>query len=150
MSLVTVPVKTLRQKGIDVTARGWLGKSVQLPKASRIEAPAGLKRTQYEHSLHLGAFSYQVSGYCFAARIGRYCSIGEAVQIGRQNHPLDWASTSPAFYLHDGLLAVEDQLTARQTITATASHTAARRPKPRSPPSAMMSGSAMAPIFPQG
>lgn len=109
MSLVSVPVKVLRQKGIDVAARGWLGKSVQLPRASRIEAPAGLKRTQYEHSLHLGAFSYQVSGYCFAARIGRYCSIGEAVQIGRQNHPLDWASTSPAFYLHDDLFAVEDQ-----------------------------------------
>lgn len=109
MTLVSVPLKTLRQKGIDVAARGWLGKSVQLPRASRIEAPAGLKRTQYEHSLHLGAFSYQVSGYCFAARIGRYCSIGEAVQIGRQNHPLDWASTSPAFYLHDDLFAVEDQ-----------------------------------------
>lgn len=109
MSLISVSTKALRQRGIDVASRGWLRKSVQLPKASRIEAPAGLKFTQYVHSLHLGAFSYQVSGYCFAARIGRYCSIGEAVQIGRQNHPLDWASTSPAFYLHDDLLAVEDR-----------------------------------------
>lgn len=109
MSLVSVSVKGLKQRGIDVAPRSWLGKNVNLPKASRIEAPSGLKSTQFEHSLHLGAFSYQVSGYCFAARIGRYCSFGEGVQIGRQNHPLDWVSTSPAFYLNGSLFDVENE-----------------------------------------
>lgn len=74
---------------------------VRLPENTRIEAPCSLKWTQYEYALDLGAFSYHVSGYCFGARIGRYCAFGENVQIGRQDHPMTWASTSPLFYLHD-------------------------------------------------
>jgi acetyltransferase-like isoleucine patch superfamily enzyme len=97
----------LKNSGVEVLPRGN-AQTITLPLNTRIEAPASLKWTQYEHSLHLGAFSYQVSGYCFAARIGRYCSFGEEVQIGRQNHPLTWASTSPAFYLGDRLFALED------------------------------------------
>lgn len=30
--------------------------------------------------------------------IGKYCSIGTNVIIGGGNHPIDWISTSPAFY----------------------------------------------------
>jgi len=51
-----------------------------------------------QHSLQLGAFSYAVSGFYFACRIGRYCSFGEQVQIGRHAHPLNWVSSSPFFY----------------------------------------------------
>lgn len=101
MSTIAVPIKTLRAKGIEVLNRK--GSTVTLPTSTRIEAPASLKWTEIMHSLGLGAFSYQVSGYCFAARIGRYCSFGEEVQIGRQNHPTNWVSTSPAFYLGDRL-----------------------------------------------
>lgn len=97
---ISVPIRTLRNNGIEVLARGS-GNSVSLPKDSTIEAPSSLKWTQYEHSLSLGAFSYQVSGYCCGAEIGRYCSFGENVQIGRQNHPMDWISTSPVFYLNN-------------------------------------------------
>lgn len=107
MSIITVPIETLQNKGIEVLPRGPDG-MVRIPSESRIEAPSSLKWTQYEHSIHLGAFSYQVSGYCFAARIGRYCSFGENVQIGRQNHPLTWVSTSPAFYLGDQLFSIKD------------------------------------------
>ena len=82
------------------------GKLVRVPIGARLEAPSSLKWTEYQHSLELGAFSYHVSGYAFAARIGRYCSFGEDVQIGRQNHPTDWSSTSPAFYLKDPLFDV--------------------------------------------
>jgi len=46
----------------------------------------------------MSAFSYHVSGYAFAVSVGRYCSFGENVQIGRQNHPMTWATTSPVFY----------------------------------------------------
>ena len=38
----------------------------------------------------------------------RYCSFGEEVQVGRQNHPLTWVSTSPAFYLRDRLFDLGD------------------------------------------
>lgn len=106
MSTVTVGIKRLQSSGVEVLPRGG-SQDVTLPRNTRIEAPSSLKWTQYEHSIHLGAFSYQVSGYCFAARIGRYCSFGEDVQIGRQNHPLSWVSTSPAFYLGDRLFDLD-------------------------------------------
>jgi acetyltransferase-like isoleucine patch superfamily enzyme len=53
---------------------------------------------QLDHSFSMGAFSYGVSGYYFATRIGRYVSIGEEVQVGRHNHPTEWSTTSPLFY----------------------------------------------------
>jgi len=103
----SVSIRSLKSRGIEVLNRGGL--SVTLPHHTVLEAPGSLKWTQYEHSIELGAFSYQVSGYCFAARIGRYCSMGENVQIGRQNHPTSWVSTSPAFYLRDGLFDLPDK-----------------------------------------
>ncbi|TYB84089.1 CatB-related O-acetyltransferase [Oceaniovalibus sp. ACAM 378] len=107
MTQVQVSYARLKSSGIEVLPRG-AGDTVALPRHSVIEAPSSLKWTAYEHSIELGAFSYQVSGYCFAARIGRYCSFGEEVQIGRQNHPLTWVSTSPAFYLGDRLFDLGD------------------------------------------
>lgn len=80
---------------------------VVLPREILLEAPCSLKWTTYQHSIHLGAFSYQVSGFCFGARIGRYCSFGEDIQIGRQNHPLTWVSTSPAFYTYDRMIRLD-------------------------------------------
>ncbi|MBD3764849.1 MAG: CatB-related O-acetyltransferase [Rhodobacterales bacterium] len=107
MSTRSIKISDLRAQGVEVLPRGGAG-TVNLPAHTRIEAPASLKWTSFDHSLELGAFSYQVSGYCFAARIGRYCSFGEDVQIGRQNHPLTWVSTSPAFYIHDRLFGLDD------------------------------------------
>jgi acetyltransferase-like isoleucine patch superfamily enzyme len=103
---VSVSHSRLRAAGVEVLGRSGRRAS-NLPRETLIEAPASLKWTEYEHSLHLGAFSYQVSGYCFGARIGRYCSFGEDVQIGRQNHPMHWVSTSPAFYLGDRLFDLD-------------------------------------------
>lgn len=107
MTNIGVSIRDLHNRGVEVLSRGG-DPAVSLPLATRIEAPASLKWTEFAHSLTLGAFSYQVSGYCFAARIGRYCSIGEEVQIGRQDHPMSWMSTSPAFYLHDQLFSLGD------------------------------------------
>ncbi|WP_114963982.1 CatB-related O-acetyltransferase [Tritonibacter mobilis] len=94
-----IPISWMKSRGVEVLDRA--GGKVGLPKNTVIEAPSSLKWTQYEYLLELGAFSYQVSGHCFGAKIGRYCSFGEDVQIGRQNHPTTWISTSPAFYLGD-------------------------------------------------
>lgn len=106
MNKLTLSIQDLRDKGVEVLDRP--GGQVHLPKHTLIEAPASLKWTTYEIRLELGAFSYQVSGFCAAARIGRYCSFGEDVQIGRQSHPVSWASTSPAFYLGDQMFEVGD------------------------------------------
>lgn len=86
----------LKSCGVGVLSRG--GNSFTMPKHSILEAPCSLKWTGYDISIEMGAFSYQVSGRCIAARIGRYTSIGGDVQIGRQDHPITWASTSPLFY----------------------------------------------------
>jgi acetyltransferase-like isoleucine patch superfamily enzyme len=69
-----------------------------LPDDTVFEAPCSFKWMGIEHSFSMGAFSYGVSGYYFASRIGRYCSFGEQVQVGRHAHPMNWASTSPFFY----------------------------------------------------
>ncbi len=149
MRQVEMDLETLRRRGIEVLPRGPQG-TILLPAHTILEAPSSLKWTRYDHSIELGAFSYQVSGYCFAARVGRYCSFGEEVQIGRQNHPLTWVSTSPAFYLGDGLFDLGDGF-----ADATAYHGYKFRnapPPPRcgSPRSATMSGSATAPMSPPG
>lgn len=69
-----------------------------LPDQSIFEGPCAIGRMQAAHSLEMGAFSYAKSGYYFAARIGRYCSIEDNVQLGRGSHPITWGSTSPVLY----------------------------------------------------
>ena len=83
------------------------GHAFALPDDSVFEPPCSMKWMRAECSLRIGAFSYAVSGYYFAASIGRYTSIGEDVQVGRGSHPVDWASTSPVFYQrHQDVLSI--------------------------------------------
>lgn len=84
----------LRALGVDL----WPNVK-HLPESTMFELPCGIKRTEIGPFVSIGAYSYCVSGYIMAATIGRYCSFGEDVQIGRQNHPTDWVSTSPFLYL---------------------------------------------------
>ena len=65
------------------------------------EPPCSVKFMTVEQECSLGAFSYAVSGFLCGVDIGRYCSFGEDVQIGRQNHPMGWLSTSPFLYLNN-------------------------------------------------
>lgn len=46
----------------------------------------------------LGAYSYAQSFFGPVTRIGRYCSIGLGVSVMGNRHPVDWVSSSPAFY----------------------------------------------------
>lgn len=62
------------------------------------ETPANLQRAAAVGCISLGAFSYAVSGYLQDVHVGRYCSLGEDVQIGRGDHPTHFATTSPASY----------------------------------------------------
>jgi len=82
-----------------------------IPDDLEVEIPSALKRTEIGPHVKIGAFSYMVSGYLFATTLGRYCSIGEEVQIGRQNHPIDWVSTSPFLYLDNReIMPVSDKI----------------------------------------
>jgi acetyltransferase-like isoleucine patch superfamily enzyme len=96
-----MPIKLTRELIEKMAARGvstLLAPGAVLPDNVVLEPPCSLKWMQVHHSLHLGAFSYAVSGFYFGCRIGRYCSFGENVQIGRHPHPMHWFSTSPFFY----------------------------------------------------
>lgn len=90
--------KSLIAKLLEQGISTHLNPGAVLPDEVVLETPCSLKWMNVVHSLHLGAFSYAVSGFYFGCRIGRYCSFGEQVQIGRHPHPLHWASTSPFFY----------------------------------------------------
>lgn len=56
-----------------------------------------IKATEINYSVTIDAFSYIVSGYIAYCKVGRYCSFGEDVQIGRQAHALNNWSSSPFF-----------------------------------------------------
>jgi len=47
--------------------------------------------------VHVSAYTYLVNGFFSNVRFGRYCSVGEAVQVGRGNHPLDRLTTYPLY-----------------------------------------------------
>jgi acetyltransferase-like isoleucine patch superfamily enzyme len=87
-------IAELRQRGVSTLLRP----GAPLPDNCVFEPPCSLKWMSVQHSLQLGAFSYAVSGFYFACRIGRYCSFGEQVQIGRHPHPMHWVTTSPFLY----------------------------------------------------
>ncbi|MDV6344319.1 CatB-related O-acetyltransferase [Nitrosomonas sp. Is37] len=87
-------IAKLREHGVSTLHQP----GAMLPENTVFEPPCSIKWMDIIHSLHLGAFSYAVSGYYFGCRIGRYCSLGEEIQIGRHPHPMHWISTSPFFY----------------------------------------------------
>ena len=89
-------IDRLNHKGVNTL---WTPGATVLPLQCRFEPPCSIKWMSIHHSCSLGAFSYAVSGFFFAANMGRYVSISENVQIGRGDHPLDWLSTSPIQYL---------------------------------------------------
>lgn len=75
---------------------------VDLPLHLALEVPCRPQWAQLSgDAVTIGAFSYLVSGFFHNVDIGRFCSVGEQVQMGRGPHPMSWASTSPLFYDED-------------------------------------------------
>ncbi len=63
----------------------------QLPFEHNTQHPVG-------NVMPLGAYSYSLSAFSNVRSIGRYCSIGRGVNVMGDAHPIDWLSSSPAFY----------------------------------------------------
>lgn len=99
----------LRAKGVESF---HAPESVHFPDDAVFEPPCGIKWIGMVGPFRMGAFSYAVSGHLARVTIGRYCSIGEQVQVGRPDHVLTGASTSPFFHAQQELLAVGDDFTA--------------------------------------
>jgi acetyltransferase-like isoleucine patch superfamily enzyme len=103
MILTTEHLSKLKAKGLD-----FYGSNRPIADDFCFEPPCSIKFTIIEQGCSLGAFSYIVSGYLCGVAIGRYCSFGENIQIGRQNHPMHWLSTSPFLYLNNkDILAID-------------------------------------------
>lgn len=70
---------------------------------SKLESPVKIGAQSTVIHTEMGRYSY--CGYrctLIDCRIGRYCSIADGVSAGLAEHPMEWASTSPAFYLGGG------------------------------------------------
>lgn len=89
----------LKKELNDLNISTLLNVGAKFPDSLILEPPCSLKWMSIQHSLKMSAFSYAVSGYYFACDIGRYCSFGENVQIGRHSHAMHWVSTSPFFQM---------------------------------------------------
>lgn len=80
-----------------------LGK-LKLGSEFEIESPANISAAvDLRSHIKIGAFSYiaptdGIGRFIHNCEIGRYCSISAGVWIGPNEHPLDWLSSSPAFY----------------------------------------------------
>lgn len=87
--------KYLSTVGLEV-----LGGNRIIPDDFEFEASSGIKFAVVGQKVKIGAYSYIVSGFLCGVEIGRYCSFGGEVQVGRQGHPIDWVSTSPFTYMN--------------------------------------------------
>lgn len=90
----------LREKLTHHGVQVYLGDGAFISDDAIFEPPCGLNLMALQHQVTLGAFSYGVTGWFNEVEIGRYCSFGEGVQVGRGAHPTDWMSTSPFFYCY--------------------------------------------------
>ncbi|HEY5801562.1 MAG TPA: CatB-related O-acetyltransferase [Burkholderiaceae bacterium] len=62
------------------------------------EAPVRIRERATVNNCQVGAYTYLSSAALLhAALVGRYCSIGDNVQV-LSRHPTEWMSASPAFY----------------------------------------------------
>ena len=71
----------------------------KISKRSKIEAQSTVYNSSFD--------DYSYCGYrctIINASIGKFCSISDSVIIGQGNHPMNWVSTSPAFYKERGII----------------------------------------------
>lgn len=68
-------------------------KNSEIPPTSKVEARSTVINSK------MGIYSYAGYGCIILySTIGSFCSISDDVSIGLGNHPINWATTSPAFY----------------------------------------------------
>ena len=72
------------------------GAIIEMPTDGALEPyacfPAGWRICQ------MGAFSYSETSLPPLLRVGRYCSIALGLQLFRERHPIEWATTSSVTY----------------------------------------------------
>lgn len=71
--------------------------SSKIKSPNEIESPCKIGKNTYIAG-KIGKYSYVGENCVLNASIGRFCSIAHNVKIIEGNHPLEYVSTSPAFY----------------------------------------------------
>jgi acetyltransferase-like isoleucine patch superfamily enzyme len=91
----------------------------------RLRFPSDLRLEPFSHihsggnlPARLGAFSYVRSGLGPNIQIGRYCSIGADIRWLGDDHPFDWATSSPVFYDPQPLQGVRSYLVEERRVTS--------------------------------
>ena len=77
--------------------RWKVGNPLRLREDTRVEPYSHIHQGGHIPA-SLGAFSYVRSNLRPNVHIGRYCSIGAEIRWLADDHPLDWATSSPVFY----------------------------------------------------
>lgn len=92
-------------------------------KNCTLEKPCKINAQSTAVDSTVGRYSYCGYGCTLLnCQIGRFCSIADGVSVGLNGHPVDWVSTSPAFYLgqkhtiHDDLAALSYDTTPPETV----------------------------------
>jgi len=101
----------------------------------RLRLPSDLRLEPFSHIHHggnlpasLGAFSYVRSTLGPNIHIGRYCSIGADIRWLGDDHPFDWATSSPVFYDPQPLQGVRSYLVEERRVTSFPLKTFNKRP----------------------
>ncbi len=91
--LTDIEIKKLNNKKIFLTGLEFSEEFVNSVRFERYSQHSTLG-----HIAPLGAFSYTYSPISPCNIIGRYCAIGLDVRVMQDQNPVDWVSTSSAFY----------------------------------------------------
>lgn len=94
-----------------IRKRQYLSKNIYVTSTRNIhinfiaEAPVKIGgKTIINDNVIMGKYSYAEAATIYeGTQIGRYCSIATNVQIGPDEHPVNWLSTSPFQYTKDTL-----------------------------------------------
>lgn len=88
----------------DFNIESWKNHNITFEQNIKLARYCSIKNVELGPFVTINPFSYIVSGYIAFCEVGRYCSFGEDVQIGRQAHAMNNLSTSP-FFTGQGIAA---------------------------------------------
>ena len=94
MSITTEQIAGLIAAGVN---NEW-HPGYRMPNWFILEPPVNLQSATLVGGSAVGAFTYFVNGFINNCKFGRYCSVAEAVSLGRGDHPTEWLSSSPFQY----------------------------------------------------
>jgi len=80
----------------------FLDRETDFKTSFEVEPPCVVQGPLFtDNPFRMGAFSISGGGFLRCIDIGRYCSLAGGIDTGRDDHPIDWVSTSMMGYVPD-------------------------------------------------